>query len=85
MSLIFPFWNRCIFSIDFGLSVTVVVTKAPIFVRSFSDRERETLEAGLRSKNTFTLRRSQKLLASSRGDEVPPNSHEPRMRPANGA
>jgi transposase len=45
--------------------------KAPIFVRSFSDRERETLEAGLRSKDTFTLRRSQMLLASSRGDEVP--------------
>jgi transposase len=45
--------------------------KAPIFVRSFSDRERETLEGGLRSKDTFTLRRSQMLLASSRGDEVP--------------
>jgi hypothetical protein len=45
--------------------------KAPIFVRSFSGRERETLEAGLRSKDTFTLRRSQMLLASSRGDEVP--------------
>jgi transposase len=45
--------------------------KAPIFVRSFSGRERETLEAGLRSKDTFTLRRSQMFLASSRGDEVP--------------
>jgi transposase len=45
--------------------------KAPIFVRSFSDRERETLEAGLRSKDTFTLSRSQMLLTSSRGDEVP--------------
>jgi transposase len=45
--------------------------KAPIFVRSSSDREREILEAGLRSKVTFTLRRSQMLLASSRGDEVP--------------
>src|SRR5215217_4005373 len=45
--------------------------KAPIFVRSSSDRERETLQAGLRSKDTFTLRRSQMLLASSRGDEVP--------------
>jgi transposase len=29
------------------------------------------LEAGLRSKDTFTLRRSQMLLASSRGDEAP--------------
>ncbi len=45
--------------------------KAPIFVRSFSEKERERLEAGLRSKNTFTLRRSQMLLASSRGKEVP--------------
>jgi transposase len=45
--------------------------KAPIFVRSFSGEERQRLEAGLRSKDTFTLRRSQMLLASSRGDEVP--------------
>jgi transposase len=29
------------------------------------------LEAGLRSKDAFTLRRSQMLLASSRGDEAP--------------
>ena len=45
--------------------------KAPIFVRSFSEKERGRLEAGLRSKDTFTLRRSQMLLASSRGEEVP--------------
>lgn len=45
--------------------------KAPIFVRSFSEKERQTLTAGLRSKDTFTLRRSQMLLASSRGEEVP--------------
>ena len=45
--------------------------KPPIFVCSFSGKERERLEAGLRSKDTFTLRRSQMLLASSRGDEVP--------------
>jgi transposase len=45
--------------------------KAPIFVRSFSEKERESLETGLRSKDAFTLRRSQMLLASSRGDEVP--------------
>jgi transposase len=45
--------------------------KAPIFVRSFSEEEHQALEAGLRSKDTFTLRRSQMLLASSRGDEVP--------------
>ncbi len=45
--------------------------KSPIFVRKLSKNERERLEAGLRSKDTFTLRRSQMLLASSRGDEVP--------------
>jgi transposase len=45
--------------------------KAPIFVRSLSEREREEIEASLRSKDAFTLRRSQMLLASSRGEEVP--------------
>src|SRR5918994_582516 len=45
--------------------------KPPIFVRTLSKDERERLQAGLRSKDTFTLRRSQMLLASSRGDEVP--------------
>jgi transposase len=45
--------------------------KTPIFVRSFSKEEREALETGLRSKDAFALRRSQMLLASSRGDEVP--------------
>ena len=51
--------------------VTVVVMKTPIFVRSFSEEECEALQTGLRSKDTFTLRRSQMLLASSRGEEVP--------------
>jgi hypothetical protein len=45
--------------------------KPPIFVRKLSTDERKGLEAGLRSKDTFTLRRCQTLLASSRGDEVP--------------
>jgi transposase len=45
--------------------------KPPIFVRKLSTDERKRLEAGLRSKDAFTLRRSQMLLASSRGDEVP--------------
>ena len=45
--------------------------KTPIFVRSFSDEEREALQAGLRSKNTFTLRRCQMFLASSRGEYAP--------------
>jgi transposase len=45
--------------------------KPPIFVRSFSGEEREALEAGLRSKDAFVLRRSQILLASSRGESPP--------------
>jgi hypothetical protein len=45
--------------------------KPPIFVRKLSTDERKGLEGGLRSKDTFTLRRCQTLLASSRGDEVP--------------
>jgi transposase len=45
--------------------------KRPIFVRKLSKEERKRLESGLRSKDAFTLRRSQMLLASSRGDEVP--------------
>jgi transposase len=45
--------------------------KSPIFVRSLSEKERERLQGGLRSKDAFTLRRCQMLLASSRGEEVP--------------
>ena len=45
--------------------------KPPIFIRKLSNEERKRLESGLRSKDAFTLRRSQMLLASSRGDEVP--------------
>src|SRR5215204_2620563 len=41
--------------------------KRPIFVRPLSDAERNTLEAGLRSPDAFTLRRCQILLASNRG------------------
>src|SRR5215218_4144375 len=49
----------------------VVVMKPPIFVRSLSQEEREALTAGLRSKDAFVLRRSQILLASSRGESPP--------------
>jgi transposase len=45
--------------------------KTPIFVRSFSEEERKNLKSSLRSKDAFTLRRCQMLLASSRGEEVP--------------
>src|SRR3954471_20564052 len=40
----------------------------PLFVRELSDPERQTLQAGLRSSNGFTVRRCHILLASARGD-----------------
>jgi transposase len=49
----------------------VVVMKPPIFVGALSQQERKALEAGLRSKDAFVLRRSQILLASSRGESPP--------------
>jgi transposase len=48
----------------------MVGMRRPIFVRSFSDAEREALEDGLRSSDAFVLRRCQILLASSRGENA---------------
>src|SRR5688500_8284621 len=45
--------------------------KPPIFVRELSNKEREALEAGLRSSDAFVLRRCQILLASSKGERPP--------------
>jgi transposase len=45
--------------------------KPPIFVRKLSKEERKQLESGLRSKDAFTVRRSQILLASARGEQAP--------------
>jgi transposase len=45
--------------------------RAPIFVRPLTDAERARLVEGLRSKDTFVLRRSQILLASARGERAP--------------
>jgi transposase len=41
--------------------------KPPLFVREFSDAERRALQSGLRSREAFTLRRAQILLASAEG------------------
>ena len=41
-----------------------------IFVRELTDTEREQLEAGLRSRDSFVLKRCQILLASDRGERV---------------
>ena len=45
--------------------------RTPIFVRPLTDAERQALSAGLRSKDTFVVRRCQILLASARGERAP--------------
>jgi transposase len=45
--------------------------QTPIFVRTLTAAERQQLQAGLRSANSFTLRRCQILLASAAGHTPP--------------
>jgi transposase len=45
--------------------------RPPIFVRELTEKERDRLEVGLRSRDTFEVRRCQVLLASARGEWVP--------------
>lgn len=45
--------------------------KPPLYVRPLTDAERDHLKAKLRSSDAFTMRRSQILLASARGDTPP--------------
>lgn len=45
--------------------------KPPVFVRDLTAEERQALTDGLRSPAAFTLRRSQILLASARGEWAP--------------
>ena len=45
--------------------------RTPVFVRPLTDDERMAVTAGLRSHDTFVLRRSQILLASARGERAP--------------
>ncbi len=45
--------------------------RAPIFVRPLTEDERVQFEAGLPSADAFVLRRSQIVLASSRGEHAP--------------
>jgi transposase len=46
--------------------------RAPIFVRSLSDTEKEQLQTALRSKDAFVMRRAQIILASNRGERASP-------------
>jgi transposase len=45
--------------------------RPPIIVRELTESERERLEAGLRSKDLYELRRCQIVLASARGEWAP--------------
>ena len=45
--------------------------KTPLFIRPLTENERGQIQAGLRSKDAFVLRRSQVLLASARGQRAP--------------
>ena len=45
--------------------------QTPLFVRPPTAEEERALAAGLRSADAFTLRRSQIILASARGEHVP--------------
>lgn len=45
--------------------------QAPLFVRPPTESERQALAAGLRSADAFTLRRSQVIMASARGERAP--------------
>jgi transposase len=45
--------------------------RTPIFIRAFTQDEREQIQKGLRSSDAFVLRRCQILLASGRGERAP--------------
>lgn len=45
--------------------------RKPIFVRELTKDERQLIKAGLRSSEPFTVRRSQMILASARGEWAP--------------
>jgi len=44
--------------------------KPPIYVRKLTKREKQALQAGVRSKDPFVIRRSQIVLASERGEKA---------------
>jgi transposase len=44
--------------------------KPPIYVRKLTKREKKAMQAGMRSKDPFVIRRSQIVLASGRGEKA---------------
>jgi len=57
--------------------VILYSVKQPIYVRPVSDAERKTLEAGLRSPDAFTLRRSARSCSLATGAKTPTRSPAP--------
>jgi transposase len=45
--------------------------KTPLFIRPLTETERSQIQAALRGKSAFVLRRAQVLLASDRGERAP--------------
>jgi len=44
--------------------------KPPIYVRKLTKKEKQAMQAGVRSKDPFVIRRSQVVLASERGEKA---------------
>ena len=44
--------------------------KHPIYVRKLTKKEKQAMQAGVRSKDSFVIRRSQVVLASERGEKA---------------
>ena len=44
--------------------------KAPIYVRKMTKKEKQAMQAGIRSKDAFVIRRSQIVMASERGQKA---------------
>lgn len=44
--------------------------KPPIYVRKMTKKEKQAMQAGVRSKDPFVIRRSQVVLASERGEKA---------------
>ncbi len=52
---------------EFRKSDITTGMRHPIYVRKMTKREKQALQAGVRSKDPFVIRRSQIVLASARG------------------
>lgn len=67
---IVPSLTYCIINTEDGKSGKISGMKTKIFVREISKQERQELEAGLRSADSFVMRRSQVILFSAEGMSI---------------